>query len=380
MTQVFSVPCSVRLELTRACNLRCPYCIADASQQPAAELNTAQWLKLFTRLHELQVLRVSLSGGEPLIRPDALELIEALARREFSVSLLSNGTLVTRDVAKRLRALGVSSVWLSFDGLRECHDAVRGTGAFERALIGLRHVLAQGLDLGVNVVPMRHTVNSLGGLVDLLVAEGVNRITVSTLRPEGRCHAIYESLAPRYPDDLRTIREIVDAKRSLHTKLSLTCGATFHFDVTRTRLNPARSQTPNDGGAGEPRRPTRDPMPLMAGCSACRTSCHITASGDVLPCAGMEAFSGGNIKTRDLLEVWRHSARFREIAELNRRPVTDIRECADCPYNSTCWGGCRADAFKAFGSLLAPDPVCPHWRRPVGEWNVGRGDAQEVIQ
>jgi len=107
-------------------------------------------------------------------------------------------------------------------------------------------------------------------------------------------------------------------------------------------------------------------------CSAAHTSCTITASGWVIPCAELFDFRGGNVIDHDILDIWQNSENFRQIRGLSDIPLSQVPHCRNCEYNVLCNAGCRADALTVYGDLLAPDPLCPYIKhRDVDEY-LGR--------
>lgn len=109
------------MELTNQCNLRCRHCYASAREKLENELSLDEVKQLLRELSQVGTVEVEFSGGEPLLRPDLFEIIEYAKGLDFSVVLITNGTLVDRETAKRLGSLGLKHVQVSLDGLKENH-------------------------------------------------------------------------------------------------------------------------------------------------------------------------------------------------------------------------------------------------------------------
>jgi MoaA/NifB/PqqE/SkfB family radical SAM enzyme len=125
----------LELQITDRCNLRCHHCyIGDGLSQDLSVKNIEEILEEF---EEMQGLRLLLSGGEPLLHPNFWEINERLKDYAFRSVLLSNGILITRDVARRLR---VREVQISLDGMKEGHESIRGTGTFTKTLAAIDHL------------------------------------------------------------------------------------------------------------------------------------------------------------------------------------------------------------------------------------------------
>lgn len=353
MKRIMRAPSAVRAEVTARCNLACRHCVTDSSPHTKGpvELMTGEWIRLFERLSDLQVFRLTISGGELFVREDAETLLEVACSLGFAVSVLTNGTLIDDRLADRLARMRISHIAIPLDGLKENHDHIRGLGSFDLAVRGIKALLRVAMKPIICYVPMRHNVGDAGALIDFLAREGVRAVEINDLRPEGRCQQAFSRLSPRYPDDIKCIVETVEAMRLAHPDVRIACSAAYFLQL-------AKSYEIHGG----PRLETGEPRALMAGCGACRTSCVITPQGDVVPCHGFEAFAGGNVVREDFLQIWRTSTRFAEIRELGEHRVTAVPECAECPYRYWCHGGCRASAYSASGDLMGPDPTCPHWR------------------
>jgi len=127
--------------ITRACNLKCVHCYNDSGAgKTCNELSTSQAKAVLDDLSKFNVPSVLFSGGEPLMRPDLFELIEYGVQKGLRAVISTNGTLITADVAKKIKQMGVSYVGISLDGIGQVNDKFRGVpGAFDRAVQGIRN-------------------------------------------------------------------------------------------------------------------------------------------------------------------------------------------------------------------------------------------------
>ena len=175
--------------LTRTCNLKCVHCYTDScAMKYPDELTTAQCKTVLDDLGDFKVPAVLFSGGEPLVRPDVLELAEYARSRNLHVVLSTNGTLIDAAKARRLKELEFSYVGISLDSaIPAIHDEFRGVkGAFERTMRGFRHCVEAGQKVGLRLTLTRHTVQDLGRIFDFLEAEGIDRACFYHLCPSGR--------------------------------------------------------------------------------------------------------------------------------------------------------------------------------------------------
>ncbi len=163
----------LEFQITDRCNLRCRHCyIGDSLNQ---DLPFEKILKILKEFEEIQGLRLLLSGGEPLLHPRFWEINEVLRDHAFRSVLLSNGTLITKEIAKRLQ---VHEVQVSLDGMKEGHESIRGKGAFEKTLHAIDHL--QEADIRVSIATMIHreNLNQFDSLASLIQSKKIGEWNV----------------------------------------------------------------------------------------------------------------------------------------------------------------------------------------------------------
>src|SRR3970040_1577311 len=177
---------------TRSCNLFCMHCYAEAKDRDfPGELTTEEGFSLIDDIAAFGAPTNIFSGGEPLMRPDILELAARAALRGLRCVLSTNGTLITDDLAVRIREAGFAYVGISLDGIGAAHDKVRGrAGAFEDALAGIRRCRDAGVKVGIRFTLHGKNVDQLPGVVDLLEAENVPRFCMYHLAYAGRAQSV----------------------------------------------------------------------------------------------------------------------------------------------------------------------------------------------
>ncbi len=318
---------SMEIELSRACNLRCVYCYADAGERLADELTYAEILDAVTQARELGVRRIIvLGGGEPLLYPRCAELIRWLAGQGLGVDLFTNGALLTPELAKELFALGVHPVVKMNSCIPERQDWLAGrAGAFQAIRSGLEYLLAAGYPqpdrpLGVQSVICRQNLEELPGMWVWARERNLTPyFEMLTLQGRARAH----------PELLVTVAEL----RALFEELS---------SIDRVRFDQHW-----------------EPRPPIAGltCNRHLYTCTLTVHGDILPCPGV-SLPVGNIRRTRLGDILRDSPVIRDLRDIRTRIKGACRTCPDNPF---CYG-CRGLAFQVAGDYLAADPLC--WKNP----------------
>ncbi|MDI6823012.1 MAG: radical SAM protein [Bacillota bacterium] len=324
-------PSVVAWEATRACNLVCRHCRAEAV--PAcdpAELTSAEVRLLLEDVASFCRPTFIITGGEPLLRPDVLELARYGTSLGLRVVMSTNGTTLTADTVRAIREAGILAISVSIDGPDAAsHDAFRGVpGAFAASLEGMRLAREAGLPFQVNTTVTRHNVDALPRLLELARQVGALTWDVFLLVPTGRASAEDEIPPARYEQVLEWLLD----RSAEGVRVKVTCGPMY------ARLWIQR------GGQG--RRPQ--------GCMAGDGFAFISRTGKVYPC-GYFPREAGDIRERPFSAIYRESPLFLEL----RDPGLLRGKCGRCEFRRAC-RGCRARALGTTGDYLAEEPYCTY--------------------
>ncbi len=319
--------------ITRACNQACAHCYRDAGTRQEDELTTSVGLALIEEMARAGFRILVLSGGEPLLREDLYELIGKAAACGLRPVLGTNGTLLTTQVAQRLKDRGVARVGISLDSPEPGpHDQFRGmAGAWEGALAGMRHCRQVGLPFQVHTTVTRRNAERLSDLMHLAESLGAAAHHIFFLVPTGRGKQLAdEILAPEEYEAL--LRLLLDRQRRSPVEIKPTCAPQFMRLAAQEGL----------------------PLRFSKGCLAGTAYCVIIPNGEVNPCPYLPV-SAGNVREQPFSVIWRESPVLKALREQALRGA-----CGDCEYQSLC-GGCRARAyFESGGDFLATDSWCLH--------------------
>jgi radical SAM protein len=344
-------PLRVYWELTRACELACRHCRADAMRARAAdELSSDECEAVLASLARADEPRphVVFTGGDPLARPDLVPLARTAAARGLGVSVAPSATpALSREAVAALKDAGVSAMSLSVDGPAAAqHDGLRGLpGCFGWTLVAARRIVASGIPLQVNTLLCAETEPHLDTIAELVGRLGASRWSLFVLVGVGRGAQLRPLTAV---DCERTFRWL--ARNAPRWPFVTTTTEAPHY--RRVTLQLAREEgLPRPSGRGFGMRDGNGVM-------------FISARGDVTP-SGFLPLAAGNVRTTDPLEIYRESALFRAL----RSPRNFEGRCGACAFRHVC-GGSRARAWAATGNVLGEDPLCA-WQ-PVGPRDPGR--------
>jgi heme b synthase len=333
-------------EVTRRCNLACLHCRAAAGSGPYPdELTTAEGLKLLDELADLGPVVVILTGGEPLLREDIYDLTAYGARRGHRMVMAVNGTLLTPQVAARLKAAGIQRLSISLDGAGAAsHDRLRAVeGAFAGALAGIAACREAGLPFQINTTVTRTNRAELPAIHELALKLEAAAHHVFVLVPTGRGELIREELVSPVEYE-ETLQWLLERQRAGKLHLKPTCAPQYY-----------RLWRQDAAARGENITPATHGLEAMTkGCLGGQGFAFVSYRGEVQPCGYLELMTG-NIRETAFPEIWKNSELFRQL----RRVDEYHGKCGACQYRRVC-GGCRARAYTLTGDVLGDDPICPY--------------------
>jgi AdoMet-dependent heme synthase len=375
-------------EVTKGCNLRCIHCRASATELSSpTDLPTRTALGIIDQIAEAANPILVLSGGEPLYRSDIFQLARYGTDKGLRVALATNGTLVTKDVARMIVDSGVKRVSISLDGAdAQTHDSFRGIpGAFDAAVAGLRNLKALGMSVQINMTIARHNAKQLPQVLELARTLGADALHTFLLVPVG-CGvdiAAEQMVAPEEYEQM--LNWFYDQSLLGGIELKATC-APHYFRVARQRrvadrkaaqamvqITPESASQPSShigptdmimpGGTGISLKPSGHPgghpgghpsdmNAATKGCLAGTGVCFISFQGEVYPCGYLPVVAG-DLRKQNFADIWRDSVVFNQL-----RDTGNLKgKCGCCEFRNICMG-CRARAFAASGDFLDEEPFC----------------------
>ncbi|HEY1265338.1 MAG TPA: radical SAM protein [Terriglobales bacterium] len=379
-------------EVTKGCNLRCIHCRASATELSSpSDLSTKTALGIIDQIVAAANPILVLSGGEPLFRSDIFQLARYATNKGLRVALATNGTLVTKEVARMIVDSGVKRVSISLDGADSLtHDTFRGIpGAFEAAVYGLRNLKSLGMSVQINMTIARHNAKQLPQVFELAKSLGADALHTFLLVPVG-CGvdiAAEQMVAPEEYEEM--LNWFYDRSVEGGIELKATC-APHYFRVARQRraaerrsaeaaakvrlmapmpvpdaphIGPADMIMP--GSTGILFKPQVAPHPANGngghpagmnaatkGCLAGTGVCFISHEGEVFPCGYLPVIAG-DLRKQTFAEIWEHAGVFEQLRDNDNLKG----KCGCCEFRNVCMG-CRARAYAANGDFLGEEPFC----------------------
>ncbi|HUV04872.1 MAG TPA: heme b synthase [Armatimonadota bacterium] len=332
-------------EVTSACNLRCVHCRACPAEQGSSdELTTDEGKRLIDQIASFSKPVLVLSGGEPLIRLDVFEIAAYGTSRGLRVALATNGTLVTPEVAGRIKEAGIQRVSVSIDGATAAsHDEFRRLpGAFEEAWRGIESIKAAGIPLQINTTVAKHNVRELPEILNLAIERGAAALHIFLLVPTGCGKEIAdeEMIAPQEYE--RVLNWLYERSKDAKIGLKATC-APHYFRIMRQRAKEEGAEMTLESHGFEA---------MTKGCLAGSGVCFVSHRGEVYPCGYLPVLAG-SIRQQHFRDIWDNAEVFEAL-----RDEDNLRgKCGYCEFRRVCMG-CRARAYACTGNYLDPEPYC----------------------
>lgn len=339
---------------TRTCNLKCRHCyMSSDARKYEGELTTEEAKRFIADLADFKVPVLLFSGGEPLLRPDFFELAAYAQACGVRPTLSTNGTLITRETAQKIKDIGVGYVGISLDGLREVNDKFRGKdGAFQAAMEGIQNCVAVGQRVGLRFTINRHNLQELEQIFDFIEEENIDRVCFYHLVYSGRGNQMMDEDVT--PEESRRAMDIIIRR-------------TRDFEARGLKKEILTVDNHCDGvymyvkalaeGDEELAARIKTLISMNGGNRSGIAFGEVDPVGDVHPDQFTQHHTFGNVRERKFSEIWTDESHPILAGLKERKPLLKGR-CAKCRYLDNCNGNFRTRAEAMTGDFWASDPAC----------------------
>ena len=305
------------LELTLQCNANCFHCGSNCTASLSeGELSLAEYKRILSQVKEdfdISKLMLCITGGEPLLRKDFFDIMEYAHRLGYRWGMTTNGTLITKDTARRLAESGMATVSVSIDGLHDTHDALRGMpGGYDRAMEGIQNLIEENAFQAIQVTSVfnHQNIRELDALFSVMKELDIDSWRVINLEPIGRALTRPELMCTK--EDYIRLFDFIREKRREGYPVLYGCSHYLGLDYEAE---------------------VRDWYWL---CNAGVYTASIMANGDIGACLDIERRPEtvqGNIRNERFSQVWKN--RF----DFFRKDLSEEAEaCRDCAHKRFCRG------------------------------------------
>ncbi len=347
--KLMKTPRSLDISITNRCNLRCTYCshftgAGDVGQ----DLSKEEWLQFFEELNRCAVMNATLEGGEPFCRKDFEELIEGIVRNRMRFNILSNGTLITDEMAAFLASTGrCDGVQVSIDGsVPTTHDACRGEGNFLKAMRGIKSLQKYNVSVPVRVTIHKHNVRDLENVAELLLEDiGLPSFSTNAASYMGLCRQNTEQVQLTEKERSLAMETLLKLEKKYNGRISATAGPLAEGKDWLEMEKALREGQESIDGRG-----------FLSACNGPMSQIAVRADGVMVPCGQMSHIELGRINRDSLQEVWQEHHELKRLRGRHKISLNEFEFCQGCEYINYCTGNCPALAYTILGKENHPSP------------------------
>ena len=338
--------------ITRRCNLSCRHCYLKSEDTGySGELELSQIKKIITDLKKADIPVLLLSGGEPLMHKGIFPIIEHAKNLGLRVGLSTNGTKITKKIAKQLKRIGLDYAGVSIDGLRNTHNKFRNyNGAFDMAMKGIINSLEAGLNTGMRFTISRANYTELLQILDLCIKEQIPRFCMYHLVYSGRASDLKQADINNH--QRRNIIDLLIKKTIEFYKQK------YNIEILTVDNHADGIYIYNHIKKTDPLR-GNDVLKLLkrhGGCSAGQKVVDISQKAEVFACQFYRSNILGNLLEKDFSKLWYdNSSEF--LCRLRSKTQYLKGKCSRCRYKEYCCG-CRVRALAVYNDFWQEDPCC----------------------
>ncbi len=349
---LMQTPRDVDISITARCNSSCIYCAHLSSPSDVAnDIPLEQWQSFFQELGESAVMNVTVSGGEPFFSADIKEILASIVKNRMRFSILSNGSLITPEMASYIKGLGrCDYIQISLDGPdASIHDYCRGEGSFDGAIAGIKNLKLNNVPVAVRVTVNKHNVHYLEATAALLLEElGLPGFSTNSASNMGLCKDDKSGTQLGVTERELAMETLVKLNKKYNNRISAQAGpladaGMWNLMLNRGPLTPGQTYRGVKGG-------------YLSACGCVFSKIAVRADGVYVPCSQLSHIELGRINRDDLATIWQKSEYLNKLRARKDIPLSRFEGCRDCDYKSMCTGNCPALAYNYHGDVFAPSP------------------------
>ena len=328
----FDTPGEITVILTHACNFRCIYCFNSSTKAPSDQLTTGEWIDIIDQAKNLDVVKCTISGGEPMLHPGFFDILKRLVDQDMLAYVCTNGSLINSTAIDKFMKMKLPCIQISLDAAcAETQDrlsAVQGT--FPKVINAIKSLTESGIDVYIKSVITPINVGESESLIDLCFNLGVKQLILDRfdISLAGR-GGIELFMSPEQENKLATAAR--EKQKEYQGNFSITA-------VTGSRCWSGESD--------------------LIRCGALETSFIVLPQGDITVCEkliNVPEMTVSNVREKTLEQIWA----LERINNIIRPPIEQIDEpCKSCGFVSRCNTGCFAQTLAVNAGPYGADPRC----------------------
>ncbi len=329
----------VWLNIESRCNINCKHCFLGDKKQVENKLTPSEMRDLaldFIKVGGKNGVKVDITGGEPLLRKDIIEIFDAMNIDGIEVNFITNGLLFTEEVVNYLSEHKISTT-ISLDGVsKETHEFIRGKETYDKTIKNIKWCVDKGVPVTLSMTIHKKNQNEVIEYFKFADEIGADRVILNFLNDFGNAK-VYGIDIPNEYKIIKNLLEEATSNEYLFNKLIDTAIS----KLIETVLLPIKTDC----------------------CGSGINTCSITANGDVFPCPSFQVkqYKEDNVRQRSFSDIWKDTNTFKEHRRIN---INNLNEaCSKCDFRFFCGGGCRAQAyFTNNNNLSARSKKCSDYK------------------
>ncbi|MCP4219328.1 MAG: radical SAM protein [bacterium] len=330
------IPVTSVWEITMNCNMRCKHCGSSCEGPLPDELTTEEALKMCDDLAKLGLRKITLSGGEPLSRPDWDKIVARFTENKVVCNVLSNGWLIDDEVIEKGKAAGLANFGMSCDGLEKTHDYIRKEGSFARIMGALDRLKENGVPSAIVTCISTQNIDQLPEMRELLIKKGVSDWQLQAALPMGNLLEHPEWILK--PEDVdRIIDFAYDTMKDGRIRAHL-ANDVGYFNMKEVELKKTSFESEYNLG-------------IWNGCPAGKENIGVRCNGDIIGCLSIrdDSYLEGNVRDTPLEELWNREGAFAWNRDMKKAKLTGF--CKICQYGAYCCAGCGGPKIMIHGTI-----------------------------
>jgi len=340
------VPELVGFNVTSKCNLKCAYCFQNNSKHNIEDASLDEILMVLSQIDNIGVKEILLEGGEILALPFLKSLLQNLSIYNFKIHIITNGILLTKEIADTLSLLNIS-VGVSLDGPEPGYNTFRSTFAYDKAITAIKLLVEREIKTYVNCTITRINADKIEQLANLCDELKCSGLVLQQLHCSGNSSISFYNDNYLNLNQLCALKKLIPILRKKYINLEFVESEVLDFINVPGRYRKVC-------------KPEIDYLPKkIFRCAAGRRFCLIKSNLDVIPCGILENYPCGNLRLKSFSEIWKNSPELSFIREISESRVDSIPVCSSCIYNPICDGGCRGDVYNYTNDWYSTHMFCP---------------------
>lgn len=334
-----SEPIYMTLGITSGCNYNCNHCGNDSTNAKKSDLKPNEIYNILDQMVEIKLLKLNFTGGEPTTNPNLISYIRYVKGKIPRITMTTNGSLITCEMARQLKEAGLNMAKISIDGTEKFHNKFRNyEGAYEKAIKAIKNFQKYGIEVRVQSTLTKFNQQELLELMEILADLKISHHTIVPVCPIGRADKEMMLSSQEYKEFIikmhQKVIEILEKGSKTNFQIRPVFGARELFENLKT---------------------TFETLSMKYSCEALKNTMEIQPNGDVVPCSFLNV-PIGNVRKNNLKEIWQSEKanELRNLFESNK----DNEKCLKCKNNKLCNGGCIANKYYYYKEFKAEEPYC----------------------